>query len=109
MNDGIVMRFSSTDFQGCGFPEEYAFWAILFFSVLLVVSFVMLHLLVDEDFLKEKAWLPVVFFIFKREAFSVLGNYVRFVLLVAFLILLMLFISSYLFYEFGIYDCGVIY
>ena len=38
------MNISTKNFKGCGFPEEYLFWLAICTLILLIISYVYLHI-----------------------------------------------------------------
>ncbi len=100
------MTISLDSFTGCGFPEEYLVWImeILFFIV--VCSFVLLHIIMDEEFIRSRTWLPITFYIFHRDAYSGLGRNIRLLFLLALLLLLLLMCAIPFLYQVGILQCG---
>ena len=100
------MRLSSIDFLGCGFPEEYIFIGAVTLSAIIMASFVLLHLLVDKEYFDGKAWIPIVFHLFNKDAFTKLGNVIRVVLIISLLLLVVLFVGVYYLYKYEILTCG---
>ncbi len=102
------MRLSSIDFLGCGFPEEYIFIGAVTLVAIIMASFVLLHLLVDEKYFDRQTWLPIVFHIFNKDAFTKPGNVVRVVLIISLLLLFVLLVSIYYLYKYQVLACGKI-
>jgi hypothetical protein len=102
------VRLSSSDFGGCGFPEEWLFWLTLVFTAVFMLSMVMAMVLVEDDFFKEKRFFPVIFYYFNRSAFSQIGNLFRYLSLASALIAGAS-VGGLLFLDYvGQLDCGVI-
>lgn len=102
------MRLSSVDFLGCGFPEEYIFIVTVILSAIIMISFVLLHFLVDEEYFNKRTWLPIIFYFFNQEAFTKSGNIVRLVAIISILLLLLILCIAYYLYKYEILSCGQI-
>jgi hypothetical protein len=102
------MTISLDSFSDCGFPEEFVVWIVVLLFFVAVGSFVLLHIIVDEGFIRSRTWLPITFYIFHHDAYSKAGRVVRLVFLIAVFFMLLLLSTMPLLYQEGVFQCGQI-
>lgn len=99
------MRLNSSDFQNCGFIEQFMFWSIFVSGLIFVVTFILLHLHVRDDF-KWKGFYPLIILIFIKDAFDSRGKFYRMIFFISGIGCLILCLTLYFGYELSFFSCG---
>ena len=101
------MQFRFSDFSACEFPEEYLFWSVFISGAAFVISFLCLHLFVSDS-QKKFGFFPVVFLLFKKDAFYGKGFFFRNTFLISFVLSVTLSLTIYIGLDIGVFDCGFV-